>query len=49
MAEHMKEEIEDVYGKSKSALKEKADSLKKEIDMKIDSKKNESYKEVELK
>lgn len=49
MAEQMKDEIKGIYEKKRSDLKENVESLRKEINAKIDLKKNESYKEVESK
>lgn len=43
------EEVKEMYGKRRSALKEKAASLREDINTNIDLKKNESYKEVESK
>jgi hypothetical protein len=49
MSEPMTEEIKQIYGKKRSALKEKADSMRGEIKGSIEAKRNESYKEVESK
>jgi hypothetical protein len=45
----MEEELKQKYGKLKSEFREKADALRKEKNVNLDLKKNESYKEVETK
>lgn len=45
----MRDEVKEIYGKKRGAVKEKVDGLRREINTQIDLKKNESYKEVESK
>jgi len=49
MAESMKNEVKEIYAKARSSNKEKLSTLRKEVNINMDLKKNESYKEIDTK
>jgi hypothetical protein len=49
MGKSISDEVKEIYAKKKLELKEKTASLRKELKITIDQKRNESYKEVESK
>jgi hypothetical protein len=49
LAESISDEVKGIYAKKKSELCEKSNSLRKELQLAIDQKRNESYKEVQPK
>ncbi len=49
MVDLVSDEVKSIYAKKKSELKEKTDSLRKEMNKTLDQRRIESYKEVESK
>lgn len=49
MGDSISDEVKGMYAKKKSELKEKAQSLQKEMQIAIEHERNESFKEVEPK
>jgi CHASE3 domain sensor protein len=46
MVESISNEVSEMYSKKKSEMKEKVDSMRKELQTTIEYKRNESFKEV---
>jgi len=46
LGESISNEVKEMYAKKKSEMKEKADAIRKELQTAIESKRNESFKEV---
>lgn len=49
MAESMNNEVKEIYAKARSSCKDRLSTLRKEVNINMDLKKNESYTEIETK